>query len=124
MKGGLLPKNSAGFKRQPGEAYQPIVPPAVVAPPVPLDQSGSTLQLQEVGPETAAVMDESRTRELVTQRQRGSGQHAEPCFVTSWLWNFGHSIEPLCVSVLIWKMGRIMPILSASHAYGFISPLR
>lgn len=38
----------------PKGAHQLVVPSAVVAPPVPLDQSGSILQLQEIGPETAA----------------------------------------------------------------------
>ena len=47
-------KASQVTKQHPQEAHQPIVPPAAVAPPVPLDQRGSILQLQEVGPETAA----------------------------------------------------------------------
>ena len=47
-------KASRVTKQLPQEAHQPIVPPAVVAPPVPLDQCGGILQLQEVGPEIAA----------------------------------------------------------------------
>lgn len=50
---GQVQRPCGGRSSPPREAHQPIVPPAVVAPPVPLDQSSSVLQLQEVGPETA-----------------------------------------------------------------------
>lgn len=50
-----------------GEAHQLIVPPAVVAPPVPLDQGGSVLQLQEVGPETAG---DPQSRDVVPRGSR------------------------------------------------------
>lgn len=51
-------KSFLGEAAAPGEAHQLVVPPAVVAAPVPLDQCGGVLQLQEVGPETAGTQED------------------------------------------------------------------
>lgn len=59
--------------------HQLIVFSTVVAPPMPLDQCGGTLQSQEVGPERETGMGDSRTDSWWPEPGRAPGVPPGPC---------------------------------------------
>lgn len=85
--------------------HQLIVFPTVVAPPMPLDQCGCTLQSQEVGPERETETGDSRADSRWPESVRAQVclySTLGPCPVISKLCDFGQGIEPLCHSATIY----------------------